>query len=122
MTARGYRIEKIGTTSFCGGNDLTLPYPAEGEDAIVAFVHTHPYASGDLVPTCDENGQPRVGPGYWTVYTGGPSDVDRATSIALGQHLGRGMPLPGLMLDADGLHQFIGEDPMLNSMTPRCGY
>jgi hypothetical protein len=120
MTASGYRIHMIGTTSYCGGNDLEMPWPPEGPDAVVAFVHTHPYEIGDLVPICGPDGQPQLN--NWGVYPGGASDVDRATSIALGDALGRGMPLPGLVLDVNGMHQFIGDDHLFNSMTARCGY
>jgi hypothetical protein len=41
-TATGYRVVPAASGNFCGINISRLPLPAEGADAIIAFIHTHP--------------------------------------------------------------------------------
>lgn len=115
-TATGFRIDMLGTTSFCGG-DLNFPHPPEGPDAIAGFIHTHPYSKGEEILACGANGEVR-----YTVYEGEPSTIDRNTSVTLGESLGRAKPLAGLILDANAIHVFVGHDASMNLSMNRCGY
>jgi hypothetical protein len=115
-TATGYRIDMLGTTTFCGGN-LDFPYPPEGPDAIAGFIHTHPYSVGEAIVACDTSGSLS-----YSEYQGEPSTIDRNTSIALGESLGRTQPLAGLVLDANGIRLFVGNDANMNLSIDRCGY
>lgn len=115
-TATGHRIQQFATGNFCGWEGET-PYPEEGPDAIVGFIHTHPYAVGETIIGCGVDGGVTV-----ETYQGVPSDPDRAASIRLGQILGRSEPLAGLILDANGIRTFKGNDPEMNGTLARCGY
>ena len=56
------------------------------------------------------------------IYQGGPSDTDRATSVELGQALGLGEALPGVIIDNDRIHFFRGTDTTRDDRVARCGY
>lgn len=116
-TATGYRIEIVGTGNFCGYTGVA-PWPPEGGSAIVGFIHTHPYTVGETVLSCGASGNINGA----VDYPGTPSDFDRNLSVALGQQLGRGQPLPGLVLDANGIRSFEGWDAAVETSYGRCGY
>lgn len=111
-TATGYRIQYLGEANFCGG-DFDVPNPPEGEDAIVGFIHTHPYTKGENIVNCQ---------GQIDEYKGVASDIDRETSVALGKSLNRPDPLPGMILDASGIRVFQGEDTGKDVNIQRCSY
>lgn len=108
-TATGFRIQVIASGSFCGW-DGEAAHPAEGADAIAGFIHTHPYAVGETILTCGPDGNVSGS----RVYDGTASDVDRNTSVGLGQALNRGEPLSGVILDAGAIRVFKGWDPAMN--------
>jgi hypothetical protein len=116
-TSAGYRIDILGAGNFCG-YDGDAPAPAEGMGAIIGFFHTHPYSVGEMVLTCGANMQVTGS----AIYQGGPSDTDRATSVELGQALGLGQPLPGVIIDNGGIHFFRGTDTTMDDRLARCGY
>jgi len=116
-TATGYRIQSLGSGNFCGWDGFAV-YPPEGPDAIVGFIHTHPYSDGETILACDENGEVSGS----ATYRGTPSKYDRDMSVQLGQSLNRSGPLAGIILDADGIRGFSGWDSSLDSSNPRCGY
>jgi hypothetical protein len=115
-TATGYRIQPLGAGSFCGF-DGAVSSPVEGNDAIVGFIHTHPYSIGETILACDANMQ--LSP---AVYQGGPSDIDRVTSVNLGTQLGRSGPLPGVVIDKNGMTVYAGTQKTMDVAEPRCGY
>jgi hypothetical protein len=94
-----------------------VPWPPEGPQAIVAFVHTHPYKNGEVVPACgaDVNRVSSFAP-----YVSVASDFDRETSLAIGQKLPQG--IPGMVLDGDNIFVFTGKDTSKDGQIPRCGY
>lgn len=114
QTESGYKLEPWGVKFPACGGDIELQIP----ENVVGFVHTHPYASGELVYTCDESG--RIS--GFTEYPGTPSDIDRATAEALGEALGRDGPLPGYIIDKDGIVRFEGLDETADAKSKRCGY
>lgn len=112
QTANGYQVVRWTQlqTSWCGAEGEE-PFPTSG--TVVGFVHTHPYALGETVVSCE-----------WTIetYMGDPSSVDRALSMQLGQALGRSEGLPGYIVDANGITRFVGEDDSEDRRHARCGY
>jgi hypothetical protein len=118
QTATGFRIEMITTVASCGGDFRDVPWPVEGPDAVAGFIHTHPYDLGEDILTCNANGQVSG----FREYDGTPSDIDRQTSIALGELLGRTKPLAGLILDGAGIRLFVGNESNMNLSITRCGY
>jgi hypothetical protein len=117
QTSAGYRIDVLGAGNFCGF-DGEANAPAEGPGAIVGFFHTHPYSVGETILTC--TAQMTVGGS--AVYKGEPSDVDRAASVDLGNALGRGEALPGVIIDNEGIRFFRGTDLTKDDSVARCGY
>jgi hypothetical protein len=85
---------------------------------VVGFIHTHPYSVGEIVLVCDASGNVTGA----RPYDGTPSEPDRQTSVALGLALGRGEPLAGIILDANGIRVFKGEGTEVIADVPRCGY
>lgn len=116
-TETGYRVHHIGSGNACGA-DFNPVAPQEGYDSVVGFVHTHPYALGEAVFTCGADGRITG----VTEYGGTPSSFDRNASIQLGNLLGRGDPLAGLILDADGIRTFKGHDQSMDGNLGRCAY
>jgi hypothetical protein len=116
-TATGFRIQTFGTGSFCGWNGVPA-YPAEGPDAIVGFIHTHPYTVGETIIACDAAGNMAS----VETYLGVPSTHDRDASVALGQGLGIPEGLAGIILDANGIRLFKGHDLTVKADIDRCGY
>lgn len=114
-----YDLWDAGVAGTVCGYDGDVPYPPQGPDAIVAFVHTHPYDNGENVPTCTASSHQVTGVGE---YHSQASDYDRDTSIQLGKALGRTGPLSGVILDADNITVFTGNDTSKDGGTPRCGY
>lgn len=108
-TASGYSVVQfqIPQTNFCS-IDGTEALPKIGE--IVGFVHTHPYRVGETIVNCAFQIIP---------YKGKPSDDDLLMSASLGQHLGRTEPLPGYIIDGDGIRQFAQGKP--TTSYERCG-
>lgn len=117
QTATGYRVHRLGAGNVCGA-DWTFAEPPEGWDAIVGFIHTHPYSLGELVPVCDE--QMHIVDAL--PYTGVPSSFDLRASVQLGEILHRTEPLGGIILDAAGIRAFKGEDTSAQVSVARCGY
>ncbi|HEX8674174.1 MAG TPA: hypothetical protein VF710_19915 [Longimicrobium sp.] len=116
-TESGYRIHSLGAGNVCGA-DFTMAEPPEGYDAVVGFIHTHPYTVGEFVPQCGADGRiNNIGP-----YPGEPSSFDRTASEQLGAALGRGQPLAGIILDANGIRLFVGQDLAMDLSIARCGY
>ncbi|HYW06420.1 MAG TPA: hypothetical protein VE913_05665, partial [Longimicrobium sp.] len=115
-TATGFRIAPFATGNFCGWNG-TPSYPAEGPDAIVGFIHTHPYTVGETIIACDADGKMTV-----ETYMGEPSRFDRDASVTLGQALGIPVGLAGIILDANGIRLFKGWDLEVKGNIDRCGY
>jgi hypothetical protein len=103
------------------GLDAKVPWPPEGPQAIVAFVHTHPYKNGEVVPACGADVN-RVT--SFSVYASAASDFDRETSLNLGKALGLppGEGIPGMILDGDNIVVFSGTDRTKDAKVPRCGY
>lgn len=102
----------------CGWN-TEVPWPPEGKGAIVAFVHTHPYFTGNPIPVCDPNDATKI-VGY-VPYEGEPSDMDHATATSLGQQLGRPGALPGVILDKASTITFSDANSN-NVIYRRCGF
>jgi hypothetical protein len=107
----------IGGTyaGLCNGiADISGFYPPEGPGAIVAFVHTHPYQNGENVVNCE---------GSVVTYEGVESSYDRDASGQISTLLGRTQPLPGYVIDKDGISAFEGNKfPAGTWKWPRCGY
>jgi hypothetical protein len=80
----------------------------------VGFVHTHPYQVGENIVDCSLRSV--------QTYDGTPSDVDRKTSVALGNHFGLGRPLPGYIIDKDGYYRYDGQGNTATPRRARCGY
>lgn len=89
----------------------------EGAEAVVGFVHTHPYTPGETILGCDEQGAYSV-----VTYESKPSPSDRNASVQFAQMLGRAQPLPGIILDAGKIVWFQGTDPAIGGTLSRCGY
>lgn len=117
----GWAFHEVSVSGNVCGYDGDIPWPPEGLAAIVAFVHTHPYAIGENIPVC--NGATTQGLAGVLPYDGTPSDIDRATSVALGEALyGPGHTLPGLILDSRNIIGFNGTDVTKDGAIARCGY
>jgi hypothetical protein len=116
-TETGYRVHHIGAGNACGADFNPVP-PQEGYDAVVGFIHTHPYAISETIFSCGADGKIS---GFGQ-YEGKPSPFDRDASIQLGTFLGRGDPLAGLILDADGIRTFKGNDQSMDANVGRCAY
>jgi hypothetical protein len=116
-TETGYRVHHIGAGNACGADFVAVP-PQEGYQAVVGFIHTHPYALSEMIFSCGADGKINsFGP-----YLGTPSPSDREASIQLGSLLGRSEPLAGLILDADGIRTFKGHDGSMDGNVGRCAY
>jgi hypothetical protein len=113
-TSTGFRVEAWTGVSlgYCG-MEGEVPYPAEGPGAIVGYVHTHPYMLEEDVLNCENQ---------VVTYHGTPSDPERANSYNLGRDLGWPGPLPGYILDKNGIRTFQGWNTALDGSAPRCGY
>lgn len=108
-TAGGYSVVQFQNVrrSFCKiEGEEPLP---NGE--IVGFVHTHPYGVGETIVNCAFQIIP---------YEGRPSEDDVLMSAFLGQLLGRAEPLPGYIIDGDGIRRFAQGQP--TTSYERCGY
>lgn len=116
-----FRLHPLGISGNVCGLDANVPWPEEGPQAIVAFVHTHPYKVGEIVPACGEDVN-RVS--SFGVYESEPSDFDRRTSLDLGKAMGLppGQGVPGMILDGDNIVVFSGTDRSKDAVVPRCGY
>lgn len=106
----------FGALGGCGGfssAQINSWMPPEGKDAIVGFVHTHPYSAGETIwDRCDGNTQD---------YNGHESDWDRRAGVILGNTLGRSTPLMGWVIDKEHITGFNGlYDP--RGYWTRCGY
>jgi hypothetical protein len=101
-----------GTERFGCGDYPMQPAPSRG--TIVGFVHTHPYEVGEAIIDCNFTSV--------STYDGTPSEVDRRTSAALGNLLGRTAPLPGYIIDKDGYYRYDGAANTATPRLPRCGY
>lgn len=103
------RVETWNLPSdYCGIHGEPVP-PSSG--TVVGWVHTHPYAPGEMILTCE---------GVPYEYPGGPSGPDRSTSTALGQMVGFPGALPGYILDKGGITFFVGAEPLLDKELDRC--
>jgi hypothetical protein len=105
-------VQFTGTEQFGCGDYKNVPLPAQG--TVVGFVHTHPYWVGEAIVDCNLRN--------FQEYDGTPSEVDRATSDALGNFFGLGRPLPGYIIDKDGYYRYDGQGNTATPRRPRCGY
>jgi len=105
-------MQFTGTERFGCGDYRNVPMPAQG--TVVGFVHTHPYQVGENIVDCSLRSV--------QTYDGTPSDVDRKTSVALGNHFGLGRPLPGYIIDKDGYYRYDGQGNTAAPRRARCGY
>lgn len=105
-------MQFTGTERFGCGDYRNVPMPAQG--TVVGFVHTHPYAVGENIADCSMRSV--------QTYDGTPSDVDRKSSVALGNHFGLGRPLPGYIIDKDGYYRYDGQGNTATPRRVRCGY
>lgn len=105
-------MQFTGTERFGCGDYRNVPLPAQG--TVVGFVHTHPYQVGENIVDCSLRSV--------QTYDGTPSDVDRKSSVALGNHFGLGRPLPGYIIDKDGYYRYDGQGNTATPRRARCGY
>lgn len=111
QSADGYVFVPMGVPPApCGPEGEIEVGPAP--EGTVAWIHTHPWAVGDMQTTCGE---------VPTLYYGAPSDADVATSHTLN--------LPGYIMDATQITKFDGRGETVpapvNSIVntvERCGY
>jgi hypothetical protein len=119
--AGGWAFHDMGISANVCGFNGNVPWPPEGTAAIVAFVHTHPYAPNEPIPVCADATTARIS--GVAPYGGTPSDIDRETSTRLGEQLyGPGHTLPGLILDSSDILSFNGNDTSRDGAIARCGY
>lgn len=105
-------MQFTGTERFGCGDYRNIPLPARGK--VVGFVHTHPYEVGEMIVDCNlRNLQ---------AYDGTPSEVDRKSSVALGNYFGLGRPLTGYTIDKDGYYRYDGQSNTATPRRQRCGY
>ena len=109
-SSSGYSVVRFQNVqrSFCGAEGFE-PFPQGVE--IVGFVHTHPYDVGETILNCSYQIIP---------YEGKPSEFDLVMSSRLGEQLGRAEPLPGYIIDGDGIRRFAQGTP--TTSYERCGY
>ena len=92
-----------------GGADLLSMPASDVSDLAPVFAALRAlWAAPDEFPTSE--------------YPGTRSSFDRDASIQLGNLLGRGDPLAGLILDADGIRTFKGHDQSMDGNLGRCAY
>jgi hypothetical protein len=118
----GWVLHEVTIQSSVCGFDGEIPWPPEGKAAIRAFVHVHPYRFGEVIPVCG-GASANHSLGYLP-YEGIPSDIDRETSLSLGEQVygTSGAALTGLIIDSDNILAFVGNDMSRDGAMKRCGY
>ena len=108
-TSSGYAVVPFtATTSSWCGIDGEEPAPA----GTVGWVHTHPYKLDEAITNCFLTGI--------IDYKGKPSVDDIEWGAEQGRRLGLGGPLPGYILDTNGIRRFA--KGVKQSDYDRCGY
>lgn len=103
-------LNAIGGCDGLTTEELQATLPREGAGAIVGFVHTHPYSTGESVPDLCQLGLED--------YTGQESDFDRDALEGINDFLGR--DIPGYVIDQNKVTKFSGETD--REQWDRCGY
>lgn len=99
----GYTLVPIVNASFYPCAVAIHESPPPG---VVSMVHTHPFKLGEVTSTCAD---------YPTLYTGTPSDDDRATLTRFGFST-------GYIPDASGIARFTASGGESAQRETRCGY
>lgn len=87
---------------------------AEVPPAATAFVHTHPWATGEEQTSCDPTmAIPELNLVIYPDYNGKASGAD--------QEAAKMLRIPGYILDADGITKFDERNASLQRY-PRCGF